>query len=158
VDQKFVDTSGDTMTGALALPAGGLSVGSTQLVITAGGNIGIGFNSPTNKLAVNGTIKAREIIVSLEGWADHVFHDDYRLMPLEDLACFIKARKHLPEVPTADVVSRNGVAVGDMQVRLLKKIEELTLHVIAVARENAQLRERVAGLERAQAGSTGQRD
>jgi hypothetical protein len=138
-----VRRSGDAMTGALALPAGGLTVGGTQLVVLANGFVGIGMANPTNALAVNGTIKARELVVSVEGWPDYVFAPDYDLMPLEELDGYIRDHRHLPGIPPAEDVERGGVRVGDLQARLLRKIEELTLYVVELSRQNAELRERL---------------
>jgi hypothetical protein len=135
----YVAVSGDTMTGRLTLPANGLVVGSTQLVAT-NGYVGIGTSNPTNELAVNGTIKAREIIVSVDGWADYVFEKDYELMPLEQVERFIQQNGHLPDVPSAQQVDREGVEVGAMQSVLLRKIEELTLYIIELRKENEKLR------------------
>jgi hypothetical protein len=93
-------------------------------------NVGIGTTSPTEKLSVNGNIRSRKIIVTQNGWADYVFNDGYRLRPLVQVENFIKENKHLPEIPTAKEVEKNGVDVGETQSLLLKKIEELTLYVI----------------------------
>ena len=102
----------------------------TKFVINGAGNVGIGTVSPTAKLAVNGTIRAKEVIVDT-GWADYVFAEDYRLAPLSEVESHIKAQKHLPGIPSAAEVAEHGVSMGDMQARLLSKVEELTLHLIA---------------------------
>jgi hypothetical protein len=96
-----------------------------------GGNVGIGTTNPTHKLAVNGTIKAKEVIVETTGWSDYVFAEDYALAPLAEVEAHIKEHKHLPGIPSAAQVADHGISVGDMQARLLAKIEELTLHQIA---------------------------
>jgi len=142
----YVAVSGGTMTGKLVLPANGLVVGSTQLVVT-NGNVGIGTANPTNELAVNGTIKAKEVVVTLDGWADDVFEDGYPLMPLEQVQQYIDTNGHLPDVPSARQVAEGGVKMGEMQATLLRKVEELTLHMIEIKRENAVLHKRVAELE-----------
>ena len=99
------------------------------LAITGDGNVGIGTLNPTQKLAVNGTIRAKEIIVDT-GWADYVFDPNYRLAPLSEVEQHIKAEKHLPGIPSAQEIAEHGVSMGDMQAKLLSKIEELTLHMI----------------------------
>jgi hypothetical protein len=96
-----------------------------------GGNVGIGTTNPTEKLAVNGRIRAKEVIVETTGWTDYVFDSDYRLAPLSEIEQQIKAEKHLPGIPSAQEVAQGGISLGDMQARLLQKIEELTLHAIA---------------------------
>jgi hypothetical protein len=142
---SFVKKAGDTMTGLLALPAGGLTVGASQLVAWTNGCVGIGIANPTNALAVNGTIKAKEVIVTLDGWPDFVFAEDYRPMPLDQVEQYIRANGHLPGVPSAAEVAAGGVKLGEMQAILLQKVEELTLHVIELEKQNAELRARVAG-------------
>jgi|GEM_PF-4642415 hypothetical protein len=137
---SFVRQAGDTMAGALILPAGGLVVGTTQLVVLANGNVGIGTATPTNHLAVNGSIKAREVIVTANNWPDYVFDPAYRLVPLRDVQAFIAENGHLPGVPSARQIEQEGVPLGDLGATLLRKIEELTLHQIALEQENERLR------------------
>jgi hypothetical protein len=120
--------------------------GTTAMSILTSGNVGIGTTNPQHKLAVNGTIKAKEIIVETAGWSDYVFADDYRLAPLAEVEAHIKTKKHLPGIPSAAQVAEQGVSVGDMQARLLAKIEELTLHQIAQEKELAALRAEVRDL------------
>ena len=95
------------------------------------GNVGIGTDLPAEKLAVNGKIRAREIRVDVDAMPDYVFDKDYQVASLEALESYIKKNKHLPEVPSAAEFERDGMAVGEMNKLLLKKIEELTLHLIA---------------------------
>lgn len=91
------------------------------------------------RLAVNGRIRATEIKV-YSGWADHVFGPDYALMPLAEVEAYIAAHGHLPGVPSAGEVEQNGVDLGATQAMLLEKIEELTLHLIKLEKENMALR------------------
>jgi len=142
-----VAKGGDTMTGALHLPAGGLVVHTNQLVVMTNGYVGIGTANPTNELAVNGTIKAKEIIATLDGWSDFVLEPDYELMPLQTVAAFVREKGHLPGIPSERDVRRDGVKLGDMQAKLLQKVEELTLYVIELNRENRALRHRLSRLE-----------
>ena len=100
-------------------------------MVNGGGNVGIGLLDPgANKLAVNGNIKAREVKVTLAGWSDFVFEDDYDLPTLEEVEKYIKTHRHLPEIPSAKEVEENGVELGKMDSKLLQKIEELTLYII----------------------------
>ncbi len=96
------------------------------------GNVGIGTTNPTEKLSVNGNIRAREIKVEATNWPDYVFEENYKVGKLEELESYIKANKHLPEIPSAKEVRTNGVELGGMNKLLLKKIEELTLQLIEV--------------------------
>jgi hypothetical protein len=123
----------------------GVSTGSTagaiveNMSIIANGNVGIGTTNPTQKLSVNGTIRAKEVIVDT-GWSDYVFRPDYRLAPLSEIEGAIQKDGHLPGIPSAQEVAEHGVSVGEMQSKLLAKIEELTLHVIAQEKELAALK------------------
>ena len=93
----------------------------------------IGKDPITQKslLIVDGTIHAKEVIVDLNtDLADYVFHPSYSLMPLHEVEQYVKTNSHLPEIPSAVEVSKNGMSIGEMQNKLLQKIEELTLYVI----------------------------
>jgi hypothetical protein len=117
------------------------------------GNVGIGTTTPVHPLQVVGTIGATQVIVSSTG-ADYVFKPDYKLAPLKDVAAFITQNHHLPEIPSAAEVQEKGVDLGEMQTKLLAKIEELTLHMIQTDERNDRLEEhnrelqaRIAALE-----------
>nr|WP_315421988.1 hypothetical protein [uncultured Pedobacter sp.] len=99
-------------------------------ILFPGGNIGIGTTNPTEKLSVNGKIRAKEIKVEATNWPDYVFDKDYRILGLQELDAYIKANKHLPEMPSAKEVEANGMALGDMINLQQKKLEELTLYII----------------------------
>jgi hypothetical protein len=126
-----------------------MTINSSVLLLntTAGGNVGIGTTNPTEKLSVNGKIRAREVIVETAGWSDYVFADDYKLQSLADVEAQIKTNKHLPGVPSAQEVAEKGVSLGDMQAVLLAKIEELTLHQIAQEKRMNTQAERIEHLE-----------
>ena len=95
-----------------------------------GGNVGIGTVDPGAwKLAVNGNIRAKEIKVET-GWSDFVFYDDYKLPTLEEVETHIKEKGHLKDIPSAKEVADNGIFLGEMDSKLLQKIEELTLYTI----------------------------
>jgi hypothetical protein len=117
---------------------------SQVLVIDRGSqNVGIGTENLDNsayKLAVNGTIRSKEIIVE-SGWADYVFEPGYQLASLAQVERHITEHGHLPDVPSAAAIAQGGVPLGQMQATLLRKIEELTLHLIAMDRELGELRD-----------------
>lgn len=125
--------SGGTGTGNLILNAGG-------------GKIGIGTTTPNHKLTVKGTIHAKEIIVDTNV-ADYVFNDNYKLKSLKETEEFIKENNHLPGIPSDKDVKLNGVSLGAMQEKLLVKIEELTLHLIKLNKENIELQRKIIKME-----------
>ena len=107
---------------------------NTKLLLNPnGGNVGIGTNTPSEKLSVNGTIRSKEVKVEASPWPDYVFEEGYKLRSLEETKTYIDTHKHLPEVPSAQEIEENGVALGEMNMLLLKKIEELTLHQIQLS-------------------------
>ena len=92
------------------------------------------------KLTVNGKILAKEIVVETN-WSDFVFEKDYDLMPLSEVEKYINLHKHLPDVPSASEIKKNGVALGETQSLLLQKIEELTLYTIEMNKQLELLKE-----------------
>lgn len=98
-------------------------------------NVGIGTQTPAYKLSVAGTVGAKKVKVTLDGWADFVFHPDYKLPALGELERFVKEHGHLPGIPTEAEVKENGVDLGEMNVKLLQKVEELTLYMIELKKE-----------------------
>jgi hypothetical protein len=99
-------------------------------------------------LNANGTIHAREVKVDLNGWSDFVFHPTYKLKPLLEVEKYIKANGHLEDIPSAKEVEKNGVNMGEMQAKLLQKIEELTLYVIELKKENEELQKQINELKK----------
>ncbi len=87
------------------------------------------------KLSVNGKIRAREIYVNNEAWADYVFEDDYVLLSFTELENYIYTNKHLPGIPNAAYIKENGLSVGETQQLMMEKIEELTLYIIRLHKE-----------------------
>jgi hypothetical protein len=123
--------------------------------LTLNGNVGIGTTSPQHLLQVVGTIGAEEVIVSATG-ADYVFRPGYHLSSLDEVSAYIKENHHLPDVPSAAETQTKGLNLGEMQTKLLAKIEELTLHTIEadehsrhLEQQNRELQERIARLEAA---------
>jgi hypothetical protein len=142
-------TSGFREFSVICPPAGASSDGGAE--VSGGGYVLVGA-IPTSltglpattttagmKLLVNGSMVAQEIWTKAV-WSDYVFNDDYHLMPIEELGKLVKATKHLPEMPTADEVAKQGISVGDVESKLLKKVEELTLYVVQLHDENVKLR------------------
>jgi len=99
------------------------------------GNVGIGLTNPSEKLTVNGKIKAREIRIDVQNMPDYVFEPDYQKLSLSALEEYIQKHKHLPEIPSAADSEKNGIELGEMNKILLKKVEELTLHLIEKDKE-----------------------
>jgi hypothetical protein len=104
-------------------------------VVFPSGNVGIGTFTPGHKLSVNGTVRAKEVIVEMTGWSDYVFADDYKVTPLSEIERHIQQHKRLPGIPSAAQVAEEGVGIGEMQARLLAQVEELTLRMIAQEKE-----------------------
>lgn len=101
------------------------------------GNVGIGTSSPNNKLDVNGTIHSREVNVDLNFPApDYVFASGYKLRSLDEVEKYVKENSHLPEIPSAKEFEQNGIHLAEMNMALLKKVEELTLYMIEMKKEN----------------------
>ena len=108
----------------------------------------LGLNNMT--LAVGGKIGARGgvYVVNYGGqWPDYVFSPSYHLRPLAEVAQFIEANHRLPDVPSAAQVQTEGIELTAMNAVLLQKVEELTLHLIELAKANQTLAARVAQLE-----------
>ena len=130
------------------------------LTVMGNGNIGIGIQDPKqilhvsgnvmigkqwndapecthtqNKLTVDGSIIAKELLITTDYWADEVFEDSYKLMTLHELEAFIQKYKHLPDMPSAETIDESGMNVSKTTIALLKKIEELTLHIIHLKKD-----------------------
>jgi hypothetical protein len=134
---------------ASGLKAGGVLISDTYSYGNPGkndlivkGNISIGTTDPKGyKLAVGGKAVAEEVVVKLQAsWPDYVFSDGYKLTPLAEVEAYIRANNHLPEIPTHNEVKQNGLSLGEMNALLLKKVEELTLYMIELKKENEAIR------------------
>jgi hypothetical protein len=117
-----------------------------------GGNVVIGATDGTGyKLAVAGNMIAEKVKVKLQGgWPDYVFKKEYTLPSLQEVDAFIALKGHLPNVPSAEEVKKEGIDVEDMNKTLLRKIEEMTLYLIeldkkvtVLQQENKHLKERM---------------
>ncbi len=101
--------------------------------------IGVGTPHPDYMLSVNGKIRAKEVRVE-SGWADFVFDAEYQLPTLDSVEQFIAANGHLPGIPSAETISTEGLEVGAVQTLMMQKIEELTLYMIELKKENEALK------------------
>jgi hypothetical protein len=104
-----------------------------------GGTVQIGnATAPaTYSLAINGKVICEELkIQASSNWADYVFASDYSLKSLDELQNFITTHHHLPNIPDAKTIEKNGIEIGDMQKRMMEKIEELTLYILQLEEKN----------------------
>ncbi|MEL7145824.1 MAG: hypothetical protein AAFO69_05615 [Bacteroidota bacterium] len=101
------------------------------------------FAIQADTLSFDGTIKTEKVIVDPDAWPDYVFEEDYQLKSLEEVEAFITANGHLPNIAPADTMMANGVSLGEMDVKLLEKIEELTLYTIEQERQIKLLKDQV---------------
>jgi hypothetical protein len=120
------------------------------MMMSPSGNVGIGTATPAYKLDVAGQVHATSFVSSTQTYADFVFKPGYKLEPLRDVEASIKKDGHLPGIPSEEEAKAHGIDLTSMQVKLLQKIEELTLHQIdqekrieQLEKENAELRERL---------------
>ena len=115
-------------------------------LVPEGGKVGIGITNRDEmknlsaKLTVAGGIHAQEVKVTTNAGADFVFEEDYALRPLSELDKFVKENKHLPEIAPAAQMVEEGVDMGEFQIQLLQKVEELTLYVIGLQKEVEELK------------------
>ena len=117
-------------------------LGNLTASFLTNGSVGIGTtNTGSFKLAVEGKIGAREVhVTSQNPWPDYVFSNQYKLKSLNTLEDYIKKNNHLPDMPSANEVKNNGIELGQMNAKLLEKVEELTLYVIDLKKEIEQLK------------------
>lgn len=124
----------------------------TTMTLTQDGKVGIGTQYPGSfKLAVEGKIGAREIQVTLANpFPDYVFDSKYKLRNLSSLENYINENKHLPNVPSATEVEKNGgIELGQMNTKLLEKVEELTLYIIEINKRVEKLEKENEALKKA---------
>lgn len=124
---------------------------SYDLVLQAsGGNLLVGKASQTNpayRLDVNGAMRTDEVVVNTTG-ADFVFQDEYQLRTLDEVEKYIAKHRHLPDMAPAEEMQKNGLALGEMNTKLLQKIEELTLYLIQLKNEVEELKKENAELKK----------
>jgi len=135
-ETDFVANEGAGSQGGFAFYSYNNASQEKQLLRLLGnGNVGIGTTNPQEKLTVAGNIGAREIKVFTNAGADFVFEPAYKLPELAELEKFVKTNRHLPEIPTAKQMVENGVNLGELNIKLLQKVEELTLHLIELSKK-----------------------
>ena len=157
--QMFMFSDG-VGTSSIFTVASSIDAGSTwssRFTVQQNGNVGIGTTSTgPHKLAVEGSVGAREIKVQAPGtgWSDFVFEEDYNLRSLKEVENFISENNHLPDIPSQAEVTESGINLGEMDAKLLQKIEELTLYLIeqnkkieTLTKENLKQAERLKALE-----------
>jgi hypothetical protein len=135
-------------TGMLVGQSSGTSMGfwngnAWRLTVDNTGKVAIGTTDVPGDhlLYVNGSVLATDVSVKPKtAWPDYVFADNYKLPSLSELELFIKANRHLPEVPAAEEVKEDGVRLGELNAVLLKKIEEMTLYLIELKQEMIELK------------------
>lgn len=128
------------------------------------GNTGVGTYTPNAKFHVNGTqliggnssriatgyslsvagkaIATEFLVLAVASWPDYVFENNYKLMPLEQLSQYIKNNKHLPNIPAAAQIEKEGIPLGEMNKKLMEKVEELTLYIIELNKRMKVLEEK----------------
>jgi hypothetical protein len=128
--QSYIDLSGYSTIPDMNMNMVFGTNGTERIRILNSGNVGIGTAFPAEKLSVKGKIRAQEVKVEMANWADFVFAKDYVLPTLAETEQHIKEKGHLPGIPSAAEVEKNGIELGEMNKKLLQKIEELTLYLI----------------------------
>ncbi|MFT3946031.1 MAG: hypothetical protein QM763_03575 [Agriterribacter sp.] len=124
-----------------------LGAGSSRMSVNLStGNIGIGVTAPVYRLEVCGTIRAKEVRVET-GWCDYVFEKEYKLRSIEELEKYVNDNKHLPGIAPAGEVEKEGLKVGEMNKAMMEKIEELSLYVIQLNKENKRLQTEIEALK-----------
>jgi hypothetical protein len=149
VNKGFIQLSGDNIRiGTNSGNTDGKFVirtnGGDRVFVDGSGNVNIGSqtDAPGYKLRVDGKMICEEVKVKLStAWPDYVFEDNHPLMSIDELNRFIRQNKHLPNIPPATAIASNGIEVGDMQKKMMEKIEELTLYIIDLQKQIDQLKQ-----------------
>ncbi|WP_419699069.1 hypothetical protein [Mucilaginibacter sp. NFX135] len=134
-ETDFISNQGGGNVGGFAFYNHSNTGTENQLMwLTGDGRLMIGLATGytgNNKLAVGGGIIAESVTVKLQAnWPDYVFKKDYQLKPLSEVKAYIDQNQHLPEIPSEQEISKNGLNLGEMNKLLMKKVEELTLYLI----------------------------
>ena len=142
--------SNEIVIGYNAIGAGSNSVvlGNTSITKTVlRGNVGIGTSNPQSALAVNGTVTAQKVKVTLTGWPDYVFDSTYQLPGLDRMMAYVSAKGHLPGMPSAREIASQGLDMGAMLRIQTEKIEQLLLYIVHQQKQMQELADRVHELE-----------
>jgi hypothetical protein len=131
-------------------------IGESSNEIFVRGTLGIGVSDPTEKLEVNGNgifsgnLESKKVKVTATPGSvpDYVFKDDYNLKNLYEIEDFIKTNSHLPNIPKAEEIETNGQNLGELQLKLLEKIEELMLYTIRQQKEIESLKEELQKIKK----------
>jgi len=118
-----------------------------RMRIASSGNVGIGTTSPNYPLTVSGSVRASQFIADVNTYADFVFKSGYKLASLDEVEAAIKRDGHLPGIPAETEVKEHGIDLASQQAKLLQKVEELTLYVIELKKENLRLQLKIEGIE-----------
>jgi hypothetical protein len=102
----------------------------SYMIVDQSGNVGIGTTNPDQLLSVKGVVHSQVVKVDMTGWSDFVFKPEYKLPTLASVKAYIDKNQHLPEIPSEQEITKNGLDLGEMNKLLLKKVEELTLYLI----------------------------
>ncbi|BFM42783.1 hypothetical protein CFS9_14240 [Flavobacterium sp. CFS9] len=119
------------------------------MTLVGNGRVGIGTTSPDSELTVAGKVHAQEVKVTVNAGTvpDYVFANDYKLKSLEEVERYIKQNSHLPEIPSAKEIEKNGLMLAEMNLSLLKKMEEMTLYMIEQNKKIEKQNEKIRMLE-----------
>jgi hypothetical protein len=124
------------------------TVGSKLVMTLNAGNVGIGCSNPTEKLVVNGKTVTTELEVRTTPCSDFVFEPNYKLKSIAEVEQFVISNKHLPDVPSANEFKEKGsYNISEMDNLLLQKVEELTLYIIELKKENENLNQKMNTLQ-----------
>ena len=156
VKAQSANISGTITGGALSAQSANITGAITGSALTINSNANISGSLTANALTaqsaningaiaatganINGKIKTKEVEVTLIGWGDFVFEEDYKLLTLAEVEQFIKENKHLPNVPSAAEVEANGINLGEMNNILIQKVEELTLYILDLQKQINELK------------------
>lgn len=138
---NFYASSGHTTQGSIITPV-------SRMFINHLGDVGIGTVDPRSRLSVEGQIRATEVKILADiSVPDYVFESSYCLPTLQEVKSYVLVNKHLPEIPSAAEIDKNGIDLGDMNMRLLKKVEELTLYQIELMEELESIKKELDNLK-----------